>query len=115
MIRLSTILWIVLIAASAFGLYSVKFKVQTIRTQIAEVERDLELERETMNVISAEWAYLNRPERLQKLASTYLGAQEVTVQQIAEVAAIPFPQVLEASSEEAAPTMAGVQTVSLAR
>lgn len=110
MIRLSTIIWIMVLAVSAFGLYSVKFKVQTLRTQIAEVEQQLEVEREGMNVVAAEWAYLNRPDRLQKLAANYLQTQETTVQQIAEVVAIPFPQVVEASAPEAPPPpMQGVE------
>lgn len=97
MIRLSTILWILLLAASAFGLYSVKFKVQTIRSQIADVSHQLDMERESLNVVAAEWAYLNRPDRLEKLAETYLSSKEVGVDQVADVQAIPFPQVQQAS------------------
>ena len=99
MIRLSMVIWVAVIALSAFGLYSVKFKVQTLRTQIAQVQQQLEIERESANVVAAEWTYLNRPDRLQKLAGTYLQTREVTVEQIAEVVAIPFPQVVEASAE----------------
>ncbi len=98
MIRLSMIIWVMVLAVSAFALYSVKFKVQTLRSQIAEVEEQLESERESMNVVAAEWAYLNRPDRIQKLAAAYLSTKEVTVEQIAEVAAIPFPRVVEASA-----------------
>ena len=97
MIRLSMIIWVLVVSVSAFGLYSVKFKVQTLRNQTADIERQIEQERESMNVVAAEWAYLNRPDRIQKLANTYLVAKEVTVEQIAEVAAIPFPHVVEAA------------------
>lgn len=100
--RIPAIVWICIMVASAFGLYKVKFEVQTIRSQIADMSHELERERESLNVVAAEWAYLNRPDRLQKLANQYLNTEEVTVQQIAEVRAIPFPQVMEASSE--APT-----------
>jgi hypothetical protein len=99
MIRLSMVIWVMVLAFSAFGLYSVKFKVQTLRGQIAEASQQLEMERESMNVVAAEWAYLNRPDRLQKLAATYLQTRELTVQQVAEVVAIPFPQVQEAHAE----------------
>ena len=99
MIRLSSIIWVVVIALSAFGLYSVKFKVQTLRTQIAQVGQQLEAERESANVVAAEWTYLNRPDRLQKLAATHLQTREVTVEQIAEIVAIPFPSVVETSVE----------------
>lgn len=109
MIRLSMIIWVAVLAVSAFGLYSVKFKVQTLRSQIADMSQQMEMERESMNVVAAEWAYLNRPDRLAKLAGTYLQTKEVTVQQIAEVAAIPFPQVLEAKNE----TPSGITPASL--
>lgn len=113
MIRWSMIIWIAVIAFSAFGLYSVKFKVQTIRSQIADVSQQLERERESANVVAAEWAYLNRPERLQKLAATYLATQEVTVYQVADTQAIPFPRVVEASAETAAKPKPGVANISL--
>lgn len=98
MIRLSTILWVITIALSAFGLYSVKFQVQTIRSQIADVSHELDMERESLNVVAAEWAYLNRPDRLEKLAATYLSSKEVGVDQVADVQAIPFPQVQQVSA-----------------
>lgn len=104
MMRISTLLWVIVLSVSAFALYKVKFQVQTLRGQIAEVSRDLERERESLNVVAAEWAYLNRPDRLQKLADTYLSTQAVTVEQIADVQAIPFPHVLEAKAQTAQPS-----------
>jgi len=98
MIRISTLMWIVVLSVSSFALYKVKFQVQTLRSQIAEASRELERERESLNVVAAEWAYLNRPDRLQKLADTYLTTQAVTVEQIADVQSIPFPQVVEAKA-----------------
>ena len=111
MIRLSTLLWIVVLTVSAFLLYSVKYQVQSLRTQIADVSRQIEIERESMNVVAAEWSYLNRPDRLQKLASTYLSTKEVTVEQIAEIQAIPFPHTQNASAEQA-PTNRSITHVS---
>lgn len=111
MIRLSMIIWVMVLTVSAFALYSVKFQVQTLRSQIAEVQQQLEIERESMNVVAAEWAYLNRPDRLQKLAATYLQTRETTVDQIAEVAAIPFPHVVEAKAEQ--PASAAITNASL--
>ncbi len=98
MMRWSNLLWMVVLSISAFGLYKIKFQVQTIRTQIAEVSQEIIHEREGLNVVAAEWAYLNRPDRLQKLSELYLNQEEVTVSQIADVQAIPFPNVLEAKN-----------------
>lgn len=113
MIRLSMIIWVAVVVVSAFALYSVKFKVQTLRAQIADISSQLEQERESMNVVAAEWAYLNRPDRLQKLAASYLKTEETTVEQIADVAAIPFPQVVEAAAEQMPDNTPGVSNASL--
>lgn len=102
MSRLSACIWVLVITVASFMLYRVKYEVQALRIQIAEVSRQLRQEKEAMNVVQAEWAYLNRPERLQQLSAKYLSTGAVTVGQIAEVEAIPFPKRLEASAGSAA-------------
>ena len=97
--KLSTLLWMLVIVVAAFMLYKVKYQVQALKTQVAETTHELEQEKQAMHVVAAEWAYLNRPERLQKLAEKYLHAKEMTVGQIAEVEAIPFPGQTVASNE----------------
>lgn len=81
--RWNALLWLVLIVASASGLYTVKYRVQAIQTEVTKVTRDLEQERESLRVVEAEWAYLTRPERIQKLATRYLKLQPVQTRQIA--------------------------------
>ena len=99
--RLSTLIWMVVIVGAALLLYGVKYRVQAIRTQVAETARQLESEKEAMHVAAAEWAYLNRPDRLQELAAKYLMSSELTVDQVAEIEAIPFPSHMEASATPA--------------
>ncbi len=100
MSRLSIIaIWVAVIVVAAFGLYRVKYEVQSIRAQIAETSQELAQERESLHVVAAEWAYLNRPERLRKLADKYLTGGELTVSQVAEVEAIPFPAQMQAAAE----------------
>jgi len=89
--KLSTVVWLVVIAIATFMLYKVKYEVQALKTEVAETTRELEQEKQAMHVVAAEWAYLNRPERLQKLADKYLASSDVTVNQIAQIDAIPFP------------------------
>jgi hypothetical protein len=43
-----------------------------------------------LHVEAVEWAYLNRPEILRKLADKYLKGKNVTVDQVAEIEAISF-------------------------
>jgi hypothetical protein len=87
------------IVVAAFLLYQVKYDVQRVRGEIAKVARQLQQERESLDVVSAEWAYLSRPQRLQVLAQRHLAAENLMVHQVADVQAIGFPKRLEASSE----------------
>jgi len=98
--RFSLFLWMPAIVVALFLLYQVKYEVQSLKNQVAETARQLEAEKELLHVSAAEWAYLNRPERLQELAEKYLGASDVTVNQVADVRAIAFPTQQVASAHE---------------
>lgn len=87
------------IVVAAFMLYRVKYEVQSLQSQIVDTERKLEQEKEALHVVAAEWAYLNRPERLKQLADKYLSSEGVTVDQIAEIEAIRFPRQMQASAQ----------------
>ena len=83
-------LWITVIVVASFMLYRVKYEVQSLKAQVAEINKEITEERESLRVVAAEWAYLNRPERLKVLAEKYLNGKEITVGQVAEVEAIAF-------------------------
>jgi len=95
--RLSAVVWMLLIVAAAFLLYMVKYQVQYLRQQVAQTQHELERENEALHVVGAEWAYLNRPDRLQALAHKYLASSEMTVDQVSEIQAIPFPRQSQAA------------------
>jgi hypothetical protein len=99
MTRLSTLVWMLVIVVAAFLLYRVKYDVQRVRIDIAKTMHELEQERESLDVVTAEWAYLNRPDRLQRLAEKHFNAQSLRVSQVAEVEAIPFPRHMEAKAD----------------
>jgi hypothetical protein len=87
--RFSTLIWMLVIVGAAFMLYMVKYQVQSLRQQVADTSHQLEAEKEALHVVAAEWAYLNRPERLQALANQYLSSTSVTADQVAEIEALP--------------------------
>ncbi len=82
MIRIRHVLILVLFVISVFGLFQIKFKVQNLHLEVAELKRSLEHEKNSIHVLKAEWAYLNQPERLQRLAEKYLNLREVQHDQI---------------------------------
>lgn len=91
MSRLSfSVLWVGVVLVASFVLYRVKYEVQSIKAQISELSQEVMQEKEALHVAAAEWAYLNRPERLKAITAKYLDGKDITVEQIAEVEAIEF-------------------------
>lgn len=90
--RLTTILAACAVIALGFWAYQ-----QTIQTQMAVSEvQDLELQishsAERLSVLRAEWAYLNRPDRLMELARfnfDRLGLMALAPEQMGHIGQIP--------------------------
>jgi cell division protein FtsL len=68
----ATAFWSLLAALVGFGLFHVKYQVQKLEDQLARLNRDIVREQEQIHVLRAEATYLNRPERIEQLASKYL-------------------------------------------
>ena len=53
----------------AFWAYRENYRTQTAINEMASVQRQIGSLRESLGVLRAEWAYLNRPERLRQLVN----------------------------------------------
>lgn len=87
--RFSSVIWVAIVAVAAGMLYSVKYQVQAMDEEIAQLHAQIERERASMQVLQAEWAFLTRPERIRQLASRHLDMQPVEGAQLMDVADIP--------------------------
>lgn len=76
------VVWMVLLALSAYGLFSIKYRVYDLKRDVAEIKRQLADEHNETYVLKAEWTYLNQPERLRVLAEKHLGLKPISVAQI---------------------------------
>lgn len=84
----------VLVAVSATWSYRVNYTTRDALDRVAALRSDIAREREEISVLSAEWAYLNRPDRLRALVEANreaLGLVDLTPEHFGEVAAIALP------------------------
>ncbi|WP_422074530.1 cell division protein FtsL [Tranquillimonas rosea] len=52
----------------AFWAYHENYKTQAALAEVERLQDDIAENRETLSILKAEWAYLNRPDRLRDLA-----------------------------------------------
>ncbi|MEZ5918659.1 MAG: hypothetical protein R3D66_01635 [Alphaproteobacteria bacterium] len=75
-----------LVGLSGAVLLHVSQNVQKSEDKLAEIEASIDREQETIRVLRAEWAYLNRPDRLERLAHEFL---DLVPPEAEDVAATP--------------------------
>src|SRR5258708_731412 len=89
MIRRSTLIWLLLTGLTGFGLYQIKYEVQAQEEQLARINKAVVENQEAIQVLSAEWSFLNRPDRLAEMARRYLEMSPVVPAQFTEIAKLP--------------------------
>jgi hypothetical protein len=79
----------------AYWSYDENYKTRDALRSAAELQREIGAQRETLAVLQAEWAYLNRPERLADLAALNferLQLLPITRDQFGEVTQVGYPR-----------------------
>lgn len=89
--RQTTLLFMVLAIGLALVLFGVKYEVQDVEEELAQLDQDIANERRSIHVLRAEWAYLNNPERLRGLAKSHLDLQPLAPEQLGSFASLPWP------------------------
>ena len=95
-----TLFWIFLAATVAFGLFHVKYKVQTLEDDLRRLNAGITAEQEQLHVLRAEWSYLNQPERLQALSARHLTLSPLDADQFGAVEEIPLRGKAESDSTQ---------------
>jgi len=91
-LRHSTVLFLLLAGGISMVLFSVKYQVHDLEDDHKRLSRELDDERRALHVLRAEWATLNDPVRIKKLAGAYLGFTPINPAQVVgadALAAIP--------------------------
>jgi hypothetical protein len=89
MIRISAIVWAVVLVLLGIGLFQVKYNVQAKERELRDVHRQIEANYSSIHVLEAEWSYLNDPLRLADLARRHTELVPTTPSQIGDFASLP--------------------------
>ena len=76
--RLIDVVAMGLLVAIILGVYLAKTVAGRERAEIAQVERQIEGERERIRLLHAEVAFLEQPSRIERLSSEYLGLAPIS-------------------------------------
>ena len=88
---LDIVLIAVMISAAAWT-YKIKHEAELLEAEVAKVERQIALERETIALLEADWSLLDQPSRLQRLVDAFasdLKLQPMRPDQIVEPDQLP--------------------------
>ena len=72
------ILSVLLLFILGYSTYIVKQEVANLNINLSSVNHELDNCKESMHLLSAEWSYLNNPDRLQKLVKSQTRMEPVT-------------------------------------
>jgi hypothetical protein len=87
MIRLGTLFWLVLVSATGFAMFGVKYQVQALEDELARTNRATAAEEHELRVLEAEWAYLTRPATLEAMNRQFLSLGPIATKQLHTTAA----------------------------
>ena len=82
MIRLGTWFWLMLAATTGFAMFMVKYAVQNLEDELAQVRKHTVAEQHEIRVLNAEWSYLTQPEHLSDLNRQFFALGPVTIRQL---------------------------------
>jgi len=91
MIRLHTLFWLLLVSATGFAMFGVKYQVQALEDELGRINRAAAAEEHEIRVLDAEWAYLTRPQTLEAMNRQFLSLVATSTKQLrTTVADIPM-------------------------
>ncbi|MEN3953121.1 hypothetical protein [Iodidimonas sp. SYSU 1G8] len=84
--RSITFLTLLILIVVSYGLYNLKYEVEDLQDQANAYKAQMEEDRRAIKVLQAEWAYLTRPDRLQRLSGKFLSLEPTVAKQVGGVA-----------------------------
>ena len=104
MSRAATVVIGLLLAAASLGLYQTKYRIESLKHDLASIRNAMCMEQDSIHVLQAEWAYLNRPQRLAELSDKILSSLgPVLPSQIITINELPLAAQREGASARTPP------------
>lgn len=75
---------------SSFPVFLLKYRVIDLEEELKQIHKQIQNDAQEIHVLSAEWAFLNNPERLRELLKTQTGWQMVQSNQVLSVDNLPM-------------------------
>jgi hypothetical protein len=90
--RTSDVVLIAAMVAAAAFTYKTKYEAEARLSELNRIERQIRLEKDSIDVLKADWSLLTQPARIQRLVENYedqLDLQPVEPTQIGSIADLP--------------------------
>ena len=85
-----SILWGLLAVVSASYYFVLTNNVQNLEKELAQINRDIEINIRDIHILEADWSELNNPDRLKTLANKYISLDFIRPEQIINYSALPL-------------------------
>lgn len=105
--RLMDALWVGLVMVVAVALFVLKYEVQSLEDRVAARQAKVDDHARAIQVLEAEWTFLNDPARLRRLGLEYLELAPIESSRFVAVTDIPFPEASQTPSDRHAPLDGG--------
>ncbi|NYZ15713.1 hypothetical protein HL658_24495 [Azospirillum sp. RWY-5-1] len=84
------LIWLGLAAVAGAVLFETSYEVQEMEEQLASLNRQIVHEQEAIQVLRAEWSFLNDPTRLENLARSHTDLRPAEARQFLALDVVPF-------------------------
>jgi cell division protein FtsL len=101
MLRAFNVVLIVVVLGLAFVLYSLEHRMRAGERALAKLDHQITEERELIRLLDAEWSYLTRPTRIERLAREHLAMGPLAPAQV-----VPEAEIARRIPERPAPNPA---------
>ena len=93
MLKTIDIVFVCMVLAAVSATYVVKYGSEIKHSGIAKLEREIDKEKEAIDILNANWALLSKPSRMQALSERYkdeLQLEDLAPEQIIQLEELPL-------------------------